>query len=201
MSFMLLLAATLFAIAPYVAFAQKDAPTDQAPKPTLADAQKVVELISNDESKLQTYCELGQLEDETAKTEDANETKAVEALVSKAEALAQQIGPEYLKLVEGLKLIDPKSVEGERFAAVLSALDDKCKYPSHASSERALNARAAPAPAGKPSFPVCFRLGARCTAIGARLLTHRRAGSHRCRPRHQGACPHAPPRLRLQARQ
>jgi hypothetical protein len=63
----LLLAATLFATAPYVAFAQ----TDQAPKPTLADAQKVVQMISNDESKLQTYCELGKLEDETAKAEDA----------------------------------------------------------------------------------------------------------------------------------
>jgi len=119
----LLLAATPFATAPYVAFAQ----TDQAPKPTLADAQKVVQIISNDESKLQTYCDLGKLEDETAKAEDTNDTKAVEALVSKAEALAQQIGPEYVKLLEGLELIDPNSVEGEMFGAVLSALDDKCK--------------------------------------------------------------------------
>jgi hypothetical protein len=126
MNLKLLLAATLFAAAPYVAFAQKDEPTDQAPKPTLADAQKVVEMISNDASKLQTYCKLGKLEDETAKAEEAKDTKAVEALVSKAEALAQQIGPEYVKLVEGLELIDPRSAEGENFAAVLSALDDKC---------------------------------------------------------------------------
>jgi hypothetical protein len=120
-----LLAATLCATAPYVAFAQNDAP--QAPKPTLADAQKVVQLISNDESKLQTYCELGKLEDETAKAEDRPNTKDVEALLAKAEALAQQIGPEYVKLAEGLELIDPSSVEGEKFSAVLSALDDKCK--------------------------------------------------------------------------
>jgi hypothetical protein len=118
----LLVAATLFATAPHVAFAQKDEP--QAP--TLADAQKVVQMISDDKSKLQTYCELGKLEDETAKAEEGNNTKDVEALVTKAEALAQQIGPEYVNLLGGLELIDPKSVEGEQFVAVLSALDDKC---------------------------------------------------------------------------
>ncbi len=121
------LAATLLATAPYVAFAQKDEPTDQAPKPTVADAQKVVQMISNDTGKLQTYCEINKVEDEAAKAEEANDTKAVEALVSKAEALAQQMGPEYVKLVEGLELIDPKSPEGEKFVSVLSALDDKCK--------------------------------------------------------------------------
>ena len=84
-------------------------------------------MISNDKSKLQTYCEINKVEDEAAKAEEANDTKAVEALVSKAEALAQQMGPEYVKLVEGLELIDPKSPEGEKFVSVLSALDDKCK--------------------------------------------------------------------------
>ena len=127
MSLKLLVVATLFVAVPLVAFAQKDEPTDQAPKPTLADAQKVVEMISNDKSKLQTYCEINKVEDEAAKAEEANDTKAVEALVSKAEALAQQMGPEYVKLVEGLELIDPKSPEGEKFVSVLSALDDKCK--------------------------------------------------------------------------
>ena len=125
MNLKLLLAAALFATAPYVALAQKDEP--QAPKPTLADAQKVVEMISNDTGKLQTYCEIGKLEDETAKAEEGNNIKDVEALVAKAEALAQQLGPEYLKIVGRLELIDPKSAEGEQFATVLSALDDKCK--------------------------------------------------------------------------
>jgi hypothetical protein len=127
MNLKLLIAVTLFTAAPSVAFGQNDEPTDQAPKPTLADAQKVVEMISNDKSKLQTYCEIGTLEDEMAKAEEGNNTKDVEALVAKAEALAQQMGPEYLKVVEGLELIDPKSPEGEKFAAVLSTLDDKCK--------------------------------------------------------------------------
>ena len=127
MNLKLLVVATLFVAVPLVAFAQKDEPTDQAPKPTVADAQKVVQMISNDTGKLQTYCEINKVEDEAAKAEEANDTKAVEALVSKAEALAQQMGPEYVKLVEGLELIDPKSPEGEKFVSVLSALDDKCK--------------------------------------------------------------------------
>ena len=123
----LFMAVTIFATAPIVAFAQKEEPTDQAPKPTVADAQKVVEMISNDTGKLQTYCEIGKLEDEMANAEEAKDTKTVEGLISKAEALAQQMGPEYIKLVEGLELIDPKSTEAEKFAAVLSALYDKCQ--------------------------------------------------------------------------
>jgi len=111
MNLKLLLAVTIFAAALDVAFAQKES----------------VEMISNDESKLQTYCELGKLEDETANAEEGNNTKDVEALVSKAEALAEQIGPEYVKLVEGLELIDPSSTEAEKFTSVLSTLDHKCK--------------------------------------------------------------------------
>jgi hypothetical protein len=117
------LAATLFATAPYVAFAQKD----QTPKATLADAQKVVELISNDKAKLQAYCEMGKLEDQMAAAEEANDTKAVEALFAKSDALSQQIGPEYLRIVEGLELIDPRSAEAKQFAAVFNSLLDNCK--------------------------------------------------------------------------
>src|SRR6185437_4160997 len=103
MNLKLLMAATIFAIAPIAALAQKDEPTDQAPKPTLADAQKVVQTISNDKAKLQAYCELVKLEDQMAKDEEGNDTKAIDALVAKADALAQQIGPEYVKIVEGLE--------------------------------------------------------------------------------------------------
>ena len=127
MNLKLLVVATLFVAVPLVAFAQKDEPTDQAPKPTLADAQKVVQTISNDKAKLQAYCELGKLEDQMAKAEEGNDTKAVEALITKADALAQQIGPEYIKFVEGLEEVDPNSAEGQKFAAVFNSLHEKCK--------------------------------------------------------------------------
>src|SRR3984893_5368626 len=122
MNLKLLLAVTIFATAPILAFAQKDDPANQAPKPTLADAQKVVQTISSDKTKLQAYCELGKLQDQMEKAEEGNDTKAVDALVAKADALGQQIGPEYLKIVEGLEEVDPNSAEGQRFAAVFNTL-------------------------------------------------------------------------------
>ena len=127
MSLKLLMAVTIFAAAPIVAFAQKDDPANHAPKPTLADAQKVVQTISSDKTKLQAYCDLGKLQDQMEKAEEGNDTAAVNALVAKADALAQQIGPEYLGIVEGLEEVDPNSAEGQKFAAVFNTLHEKCK--------------------------------------------------------------------------
>jgi hypothetical protein len=127
MNLKLLMAVTIFATTPVVVFAQKDEPAEHAPKPTLADVQKVVETISNDKVKLHAYCEMGKLEDQMAKAEEGNDTKAVEALVAKADALAQQIGPEYLKIVERLEEVDPSSPEGQKFAVVFNSLHETCK--------------------------------------------------------------------------
>lgn len=123
MNLKLLMVVAIFATAPIVASAQKNGP----PKPTLADAQNVVQTISNDKAKLQAYCELGKLQDQLEKAEEGNDTKALDALVAKADALGQQIGPEYLRIVEGLEEVDPGSAEGQTFAAVFNPLHDKCK--------------------------------------------------------------------------
>ena len=123
----LFVAVTIFVTASNAAFAQNDGPANQAPKPTLADAQKVVQTISSDKTKLQAYCELGKLQDQMEKAEEGNDTKAVDALVAKADALGQQIGPEYLRIVEGLEEVDPNSAEGQKFAGVFNALHEKCK--------------------------------------------------------------------------
>jgi len=102
-------------------------PSDQVPKPTLADVQNLVQTISRDKTKLQAYCKLGKLPDQMQKAEDRNDTKGVDALVAKADPLAQQIGPEYLKIVEGLEHVDPSSAEGQSFATVFNSLREKCK--------------------------------------------------------------------------
>ena len=98
MNLRLLIAVAIFANAPLVALAQKD---DHAPQPTLADAQNVVQTINNDKVKLKAYCELGKLQDQMAKAEDAHDTKTVDALVARSDALGQQIGPEYLGSYRG----------------------------------------------------------------------------------------------------
>ena len=123
----LFVAVTIVVTASNATFAQNDDPANQAPKPTLADAQKVVQTISSDKTKLQAYCELGKLQDQMEKAEEGNDTKAVDALVAKADALGQQIGREYLRIVEGLEEVDPNSAEGQKFAGVFNALHEKCK--------------------------------------------------------------------------
>jgi hypothetical protein len=124
MKLKLLMAVTMFAIAPIAAFAQKDHPT---PKPTVEDAQKVVQAISSDKNKLQAYCELSKLQDQVEKAEETNDTKTIDELTAKADSLEQQVGPDYSRILDGLDELDPKTVEGQKYIAVLDTLQDKCK--------------------------------------------------------------------------
>jgi hypothetical protein len=83
----LFMAVTILATAPIVAFAQKDEPTDQAPKPTVEDLQKLVQTISSDKAKLKVYCEIGKLQEEMEKAEEKNDTKALDALSREGRSL------------------------------------------------------------------------------------------------------------------
>jgi hypothetical protein len=71
----LVTAVTIFAIAPIVALAQKDDPARQASKPTLEDAEKVVQAIANDKTKLRAYCDLVKLQEQMEKAEEKNDSK------------------------------------------------------------------------------------------------------------------------------
>ena len=42
------------------------------------------------------------------------------------DAMAEQLGPEYIALMDGLQDLDEKSKEGEAIAETLAELDDKC---------------------------------------------------------------------------
>ena len=118
---------SLVAAVPMVAFAQKDEPANKAPKPTVADAQKLVQTISADKAKLKAYCDIGKLQEEMEKAEQKNDTKTLEALGTKADTLAQQIGPEYTKVMDGLEEVDPDSAEGKQYTTVFASLAKQCK--------------------------------------------------------------------------
>jgi hypothetical protein len=77
-----------------------------------------VQAIANDKNKLQAYCDLGKLEEQMGKAEEQNDTKAIDALIVKADTLEQQVGPEYERIIEGLDRVDPNSTEGKKFTAV-----------------------------------------------------------------------------------
>jgi hypothetical protein len=116
------LVAAISALAiPALAHAQSN-----APKPTKADAQNVVQIITSDKVKTQAYCDLDKLEGEVTAAEQKKDTKTLEALSKQAEELVDQLGPEYSKLMDGLKQVDPKSSEAKEFMSILSELDKRC---------------------------------------------------------------------------
>ena len=118
------LVAAISAIAiPALAHAQQSGPQ---PKPTKADAQNVVQIITSDKVKTQAYCDLNKLEDQVKAVQQNTDTKTVETLTKQAEALIDKLGPEYFKLMDGLERVDPKSSEAKEFMSILSELDKKC---------------------------------------------------------------------------
>ena len=97
-----------------------------APKPTNAAAQQVVKMISADKAKLKIYCDLGALAEQADAAAQKKDTKTAEALADKMDAMAEQLGPQYIALMDGLENLDEKSKEGEAIAETLAELDDKC---------------------------------------------------------------------------
>ncbi len=73
-----LVAVAIFATTPVVAHAQKDTPNSQPSKPTIEDAQKLVQTISGDKDKLKAYCEIGKLDEQLDKAEEKEDVKEFE---------------------------------------------------------------------------------------------------------------------------
>jgi Skp family chaperone for outer membrane proteins len=120
-------AVTILVTASVAAFAQNDEPGNQAPKPTVADLQRLVQTISSDKAKLKVYCEISKLQEEMEKAEEKNDTKTLEALGTKVDSLEQQIGPDYIRVIDGLGEVDPNSMEGQKCTAILDPLHKQCK--------------------------------------------------------------------------
>lgn len=113
-------------LAALTSLAQAQGAPPNVPKPTTADAQKAVQIVSNDKAKTQAYCQLAKLEDQMSSLDPNKDASKLEALSNQADALAEKIGPEYVKLMQGLDQIDPNSAEGKQFSTILSQLDKLC---------------------------------------------------------------------------
>jgi hypothetical protein len=128
MNLKLVMAISLIAAIPMAAYAQqKGGPPAKVPKPTVAEAQKIAQMISGDKAKLQAYCDIGKLQDQMEQAGKKKDNKTIEALGAKVDSLAQQIGPDYVKVMDGLDQVDPNSAEGKQFTAVFDPLDKQCK--------------------------------------------------------------------------
>jgi hypothetical protein len=127
MNLKLVIAVSLYAAIPVIAYAQQNGPAENMPKPTVADVQKLVQSISGDKAKLKTYCDIGKLQEQMEQAEQKKDTKTGEALGVKADNLAKQLGPDYEKVMGGLEQVDPSSPEGKRYTALFEPLFKQCK--------------------------------------------------------------------------
>ena len=146
------LAAAFFALVamPALAFGQK------APKPTTADVQRVVQIISSDKAKSQAYCDSKKLYDQMAEAYKKNDSKTADALSKQADAFVSKLGPEYAKVMNGLQQVDPNSSEGKEFISMISGLDKLCTGTAQAEPAEAppaAPAQAAPAQAAPAQAP------------------------------------------------
>jgi len=113
-------------LAATTALAQAQPAPPNVPKPTKADVQKVVQIVSGDKAKTQDYCALAKLEDQMTALDPQKDEKKLEALSNQADELAEKIGPEYVKLMQGLDQIQENSPEAKDFSQMLSQLDKLC---------------------------------------------------------------------------
>ena len=128
MNLKLLVALSLIVATPAYAQMQKQAaPPPKGPAPTKADAAKLVAAISADKGKLQIYCQLAKLNDQMAQADQKNDTKTLQTLGPKADELSQKLGPDYVKLMDGMEQLDENSPVGKDIASTFDSLDKQCK--------------------------------------------------------------------------
>jgi hypothetical protein len=127
MNLKLIVAISVLTVMPAFGQAQKGGPPANVPKPTKADVQKVVQTIGGDKAKMQMYCDLSKLNQQMANLDQKKDAKTLQSLGQKAEPLMQKLGPEYLKVMDGLDQMDENSNEAKEFGAILGSLDKQCK--------------------------------------------------------------------------
>ena len=116
-------------MAPAIAHGQMSGPPANVPKPTKADTQKVVQSINSDKAKLLAYCDIVKLSQQMAAADEKKDIKTLQDLSPKFGALANKLGPDYIKLMDGLDKwrVDENSPEGKEIAAPFDSLDKQCK--------------------------------------------------------------------------
>jgi hypothetical protein len=111
---------------PALAHAQQGGPQPNVPKPTKADVQNVVQIVTTDKAKTQAYCDLTKLYVQIQMADQKDDSNTIQTLGKQADALVDKLGPEYFKMMEGLDQVDLTSSEGKEFMSILSGLDKLC---------------------------------------------------------------------------
>lgn len=126
MNLKLAVAISVLVTTPVFAQGQMGGASPKGPKPTKADVQKIVQIISGDKAKTTLYCDLAKLNDQIAAADEKKDTKKVGELGKQINEKEQKLGAEYIKLMEGLEQIDPASNEGKDISAAFEPLEKLC---------------------------------------------------------------------------
>ena len=117
-----LIVAVAVLAAPVVAQAQQKG----GPKPTMADVQKVVQIITADKAKTKTYCDIAKLYGQMGALDQKKDKKKIDDLGKQVDALEPKLGPEYVSLESRLQQLDPNSKDSKDLVAGLDALEKQC---------------------------------------------------------------------------
>jgi mevalonate kinase len=109
-----------------LAAAPPDAWSQQSPKVTKADAQRVLKIIQSDKAKTQIYCEMAKIGNQLETINEQADSKKFAELSQKMDEMGKKLGPEYGALIEGLQDIEPRSEVGQEISSTLDALDHLC---------------------------------------------------------------------------
>ena len=127
MNLKLVIAVAALAVMPALALAQqKGAPPPAAKAPSKAEVQKVVNQIKGDKAKLDAYCQLAKLGDAMQAAAEKKDQKKMDSLNQQADALAQKVGPDYVKVSAAMEEVDPESKDGKDLIALFDSLDASC---------------------------------------------------------------------------
>ena len=89
--------------------------------------QKVVQSIGADPAKLSTYCAIQKLGSQMEQAAQKKDQKKMQDLEKQADAMAQKLGPDYARVMDGMEGVDPDSKDGKDLIALFEPLDSKCK--------------------------------------------------------------------------
>src|SRR5215469_16904497 len=89
-----------------------------------ADAQKVVNIISADEAKTQTYCEARDIAKQIVQAGQQKDNEKVEDLADKLTDQQRNLGFEYFALMESLRKANLTSKEGQEIESLFDELSN-----------------------------------------------------------------------------
>src|SRR5215472_19003190 len=88
------------------------------------DAQKVASIISGDEAKTQTYCEVRDIAKQRVQAGQQKDNEKVEDLANKLTEQQRNPGSEYLTLMESLRKANLTSKDGQEIESLFDELDE-----------------------------------------------------------------------------